>query len=112
MSRTAPVATIPTEAYGQCHAEPEVGQPVDVPDEPGQQVAGAQLDETGRGKPCQALVRGAAQLREDPERRVVGGESLQVPEHAAPDPEGPDGRDREQELEHRRLLRRTRDQPG
>ena len=102
----------PDRCVRQRHAEPEIRQPVHVPDQPRQEVARAELGETGRRQPRQPRVRGGAQLREDPERGVVGGEALGVPEHAARDPEGADRGDREQELEHRRLLRRARDQPG
>ncbi len=70
-------------------ADEQILHGVNVADQPGQQVAGAERAEPGGRQPFQAAVDRDPHIGQDPERDVMRAEPLAVPEDTAADAEGP-----------------------
>ncbi len=68
-------------------ADEQVLGGVHVADQPGEQVAGPEGGQPGRGQPLQPAVDGHPDVGEDPEGHVVGEQPLQVAQHTAADAE-------------------------
>jgi hypothetical protein len=96
----------------QPDSQPAVGERVDVTDQAADQVAGAKGDRTGGREAFQSIVGGHPEPAEDAQGRVMAGQPLGVPEDAAADAERLDRGHRHHEVQHRRVLGGSGDQPG
>ena len=87
----------------------EVG--VDVVDDRGQHLPAAYPQPSGNQR-HERVVHLGPPVGEHPESRVVGDQSLGVPQHGAGEAEGAHRHDGDQQHQDRRMLRRAGDQPG